>query len=107
MWVRDHSPGGGRVAELADAGDLKSPPRSRVRVRVPARLYLINIALFRGGGFLKGFRRGDGRETSREAQNFRDRLGGLCFSPAGFQRVFHLRSNRIETNPGIASHPGW
>jgi len=34
-------------------------------------------------------------------------LDRLCFSPTGFQRVFHLRSNRIETNPGIASHPGW
>ena len=34
--LEDHS-SSGRVAELADAGDLKSPPRSRVRVRVPAR----------------------------------------------------------------------
>ena len=34
--LEDHS-SSGRVAELADAGDLKSPPRSGVRVRVPAR----------------------------------------------------------------------
>lgn len=34
--LEDHS-SSGRVAELVDAGDLKSPPRSGVRVRVPAR----------------------------------------------------------------------
>ena len=46
--LEDHS-SSGRVAELADAGDLKSPPRSRVRVRVPARplqiLSLMGLAM--------------------------------------------------------------
>ena len=46
--LEDHS-SSGRVAELADAGDLKSPPRSRVRVRVPARplqiLSLMGLAI--------------------------------------------------------------
>ena len=36
----------GRVAELADAGDLKSPPRKRVRVRVPPRLFCFYRLLF-------------------------------------------------------------
>ena len=100
--LEDHS-SSGRVAELADAGDLKSPPRSRVRVRVPAR----PLQILPPRGLAMDHRRRARRglkdpvirwvgllECSRESLE----VQLSRWSPAH-------RSSRVETTAGNLSHP--